>query len=160
MILDIIDLSGMCPPNHKLGIAISFNMNEDCPFCRIVNGSLSARVVAEDEHALAFLPKKLAVHGHTLIIPKDHFVPLFDIDADSLASVLSLSKSLAEHYAQTINSQGVNILHASGTAAQQSVPHFHIHLIPRFEQDGVNAWPRFPSYTGDVDQLHQLCRLG
>lgn len=62
-------------------------------------------------------------------------------------------KILAEHYKSKIGADGINLLHASGTSAQQSIPHFHVHLLPRFENDGVNAWPLVDKPKIDNDQL-------
>ena len=77
-----------------------------------------------------------------LIIPKKHYENIFDIPEKDLKNLMGTIKKISNKLKDNWNVQGINILHASGKAAQQSVLHFHIHLIPRFENDGVEAWPK------------------
>lgn len=124
-----------------------------CAFCSIVSGTSPARIVRETDTVICFLPKRLSTYGHSLIAPKAHYEGLFDIPTEVLAEVIEMARRLAESYKAAIDSTGVNLLHASGKAAQQSVPHFHFHLLPRFSDDGLNTWPDLPDVEVDLDEL-------
>ena len=131
----------------------------DCVFCRLAKGELPAWVVFENEHVICFLPQEVEAYGHTIIAPKAHHSDLFSTPADVLGQVLAVAQKVAMHYRQAIGAAGVNLLHASGAAAQQSVPHLHIHLIPRFENDGLHAWPVLPGTQASRDELLQRLHL-
>jgi len=113
----------------------------DCIFCKIVKGEIPAKKVYESEKVLAFLDVNPISKGHLLVIPKKHFENIFDIDKDYLREIISVSKETALIIKKKLNATGVNILHASGRDAQQSVFHFHIHLVPRYKNDKLNTWP-------------------
>ena len=104
-------------------------------------------------------PRTLEAYGHTVIAPKTHYSNLFTTPDHLLEAVIKAAKKLAVHYKNQIGSSGVNILHASGASAQQSVLHLHFHLIPRFDNDGVNAWPAFSAVQCDKDELLQKLQL-
>ena len=115
-------------------------MNE-CIFCQIINGSEPERtIVFENSEVIAIKPKTEVNPGHALVIPKQHFVDLFDIPENLLKNIISVSQILAKELKEKLNAQGVNILHASGKEAGQSVFHFHIHIVPRFMDDGLDLW--------------------
>ena len=132
---------------------------DDCIFCSIIDRKSPAWIIYEDEEVICFLPTKPEVYGHTVIASKPHFVDIDDAPASVLESVMTAAKRLAAHYKAQIGSTGINLFHASGPSAQQSVVHFHIHLIPRFESDGVNAWPEFPASTFDKDEMLKILKL-
>jgi histidine triad (HIT) family protein len=113
---------------------------ENCIFCKIVRGELEAIKVQENDSVLAFIPKEQVSNGHTLVIPKRHFEGIFDIPEKSLAEVVEMSKELSKKHKEQFSATGVNILHASGKDAQQSVFHFHIHVVPRYPNDGLDLW--------------------
>lgn len=135
------------------------NMNRDCVICQIIAGTAPARIVYRNEDAIAFLPLELNAKGHMVIAPVPHCADLFDISESSLSRLMQTVQFLAGHCKQMLDASGVNILHASGAAAQQSVPHFHIHLLPRFENDGFDAWPTLAEWTGDLDELLTTIRV-
>lgn len=112
----------------------------DCVFCSIVAGEEDAVVVDETDETMAFAPLEPVSEGHLLVIPKAHYENLFDVPEPILRAVMEHVKSIAERL-HTDEFDGVNLLHASGAAAQQSVPHFHIHLAPRHSNDGLDLWP-------------------
>ena len=115
----------------------------DCVFCEIINGIVPKYTIYEDEHTLAFLDIVNDVDGHTIVIPKKHVESMLDCDNDTLFQIVNTVKLLSTYYAENCGYQGVNLLNANGKAAQQSVPHFHIHIIPRKNDDGIDAWPVF-----------------
>jgi histidine triad (HIT) family protein len=130
-----------------------------CVICKLVNKELPSWVVYEDEAVICFLPLDLEAYGHTIIAPKAHHDDLFVASTEVLSLVLSVTQKIARHYRQVIGATGINLLHASGVTAQQSVPHFHMHLIPRFDKDGLDAWPTFPKTQFSKDELLQRLRL-
>ena len=89
---------------------------------------------------MAFLDTNPASTGHTLIIPKKHYENIYDVPERELERVIVVAKKLAGAYREVLSAEGVNILHASGEVAQQSVFHFHIYLVPRYSNDGLNLW--------------------
>lgn len=116
-------------------------MNE-CIFCKIINKESPSKIVFENDDILAIVPKGKISKGHTLVIPKNHFENIFDIDKDVLEKLIVVSKDLSETLAKENNATGINLLHASGKDAQQSVFHFHLHIVPRYENDGLDLWLR------------------
>jgi histidine triad (HIT) family protein len=115
-------------------------MEENCIFCKIVNGTVPSKKVYEDKDIVAFFPKEMEARGHTLVIPKSHYSNLFDILDVDLKKLILVVKKLSKKIKSNLGAEGINLLHASGEIAQQSVPHFHIHIIPRFKGDGIDAW--------------------
>jgi len=113
----------------------------NCVFCDIINTrERSTPFVFENEIVIAFKPKKQISKGHTILIPRIHYQDIFEIDTDVLLEVTKAMKDLAKKLKEECNSSGINILHASGINAQQSIPHFHFHLVPRYENDGLDLW--------------------
>jgi histidine triad (HIT) family protein len=113
---------------------------EDCVFCRIGRSEAKAWTVYEDDLLKAFLDINPISEGHTLIIPKEHHENIYDITDSTLQRIVVVAKKLAKKYQQRLGVKAVNILHASGKEAQQSVFHFHLHLVPRRAKDGINLW--------------------
>jgi histidine triad (HIT) family protein len=124
-----------------------------CPFCKIVNREISASIVYESDKVICFLPKEIEVYGHTLVAPKEHFEDLYDIPNEILGELIRICKKLSLAYKDRINATGINLMHASGKDGQQSVPHFHIHLLPRFRNDNLDTWPKLPKINIDREEL-------
>ena len=99
-----------------------------CKFCQIVDKQLPSWVVYENEKVMCILPHEIEAFGHTLVIPKKHYVDLYDIPADVLSELVRVSKEITLSYKEKIGATGMNLMHASGKNGQQSVFHFHIHL--------------------------------
>ena len=113
-------------------------MSKKCVFCGIVNGKIPSTKIYEDEYVLAFLDINPIAENHTLIIPKNHYINLYDIPENELKHLLVAAKRIALQFKNNYGIQGVNVLHASGADAQQSVYHFHLHLVPRRRRDGLD----------------------
>ena len=109
---------------------------QDCVFCNVPK----EKCVTQNRHGLAILAKNPIVTGHTLLIPIKHCKTIEDIDLESLIDLMRLAKKVTADLKKNLKCDGVNILHASGSAAQQSVEHFHIHVVPRYEKDGLDLW--------------------
>ena len=95
----------------------------------------------------------MEVYGHTLIVPKFHCEDIYAAPDEVLAAVAKCGKELAVVYRAKIGATGVNLLHASGMDGEQSVFHFHTHLLPRFAGDGLSTWPRLPERQFDHDEF-------
>jgi histidine triad (HIT) family protein len=115
---------------------------EECVFCKIIEGKIEAYKIFEDDKVICILDKKPISKGHCLIIPKKHFNDIFDIDEDDLKQIIADTKKVANLLKTKLNAKGINLLHASDKVAQQSVFHFHIHIVPRYEDDGLDTWPK------------------
>lgn len=112
-----------------------------CVFCEIIKGIEHAHIFKEDDYCLAIIPKKIEVDGHLLIIPKIHHQGIQDIPYDIICKVIMFTKDVCKELEENNKFKGFNILNASGVAAQQSVQHFHLHILPRNLNDGIDAWP-------------------
>lgn len=124
-----------------------------CIFCSIVAGELPCRKIFEDERTLVMLDIADDVDGHMLVLPKKHVESIFDCDTETISAVMHTTQTVSKHL-MTIGYDGVNILNASGKAADQSVPHLHFHLIPRRFGDGLDTWPKLPGTTTDINEIH------
>lgn len=114
----------------------------DCVFCKIINKELPAAILFENEEFLAFLPIDQVSKGHTLLIPKKHQENVFDIDTKSFGRLAEVAQELSKKLVETNGATGINLLNANGKDAQQSVFHFHLHIVPRYEDDGLDLWLR------------------
>ena len=127
----------------------------DCIFCKIVNGDIPSFKVYEDEHTLVFMDIAMDVDGHMVAIPKKHVKCILDCDAETLGCLMTTVKKIANHCVENCGYDGVNLLNASDESAGQSVPHFHIHIIPRKHGDGIDAWPKFDGAKCEIEELFQ-----
>ena len=114
-------------------------MKEDCIFCKIANGMVSSATIYENSDFKVILDVSPASKGHTLILPKEHFDNIFDMDADTAGKLFSLAAAVARALKQATNCDGMNIVQNNGEIAGQTVFHFHMHLIPRYEGDQVQV---------------------
>lgn len=105
-----------------------------CIFCKIVKKEIPCSCVYEDDVVMAFLDLSQVTKGHTLVIPKQHFESILECDDETLAHVMRISKKLANQLVDKLNANGINILSNAKEAAGQTVPHFHVHLIPRYDE--------------------------
>jgi histidine triad (HIT) family protein len=123
----------------------------DCIFCKIVAGELPATIVDEGERAIAFMDIRPASRGHVLVIPRAHAADVHDIDPDDLQAVALMAQDIAARLKAKLGADGVNLLNSSGAAAWQTVFHFHMHVIPRYEGDPLRL-PWVPA-PGDMDAI-------
>jgi len=128
----------------------------DCIFCRIVAGELPARIVDEDERTIAFMDIAPATRGHALVIPRAHHRDLLEVGAEDLEAAVLGAQRLARRMRERLGAAGVNLLNSCGAAAWQTVFHFHIHVIPRYEDDPLRL-PWVPS-AGDPAEIEAVAR--
>ncbi|MCL2499066.1 MAG: HIT family protein [Defluviitaleaceae bacterium] len=112
-------------------------MNDNCLFCKIAGGQLPAIVLYEDEKLMAIMDAFPATKGHVLIIPKVHAENLYDLPEQTAAAILPLAQRIAIKIKCALKPDGVNIIQNNGKAAGQVVFHYHLHIIPRYKEDGV-----------------------
>ena len=115
--------------------------DDNCIFCKIANGDIPSETIYEDERFRVILDLAPAAKGHALILPKDHFANLYEIDDDVLTGVSLVAKKVARAMKAGLNCEGLNIVQNNGELAGQTVFHYHMHVIPRYEDDGqVIGW--------------------
>ncbi len=131
----------------------------DCIFCKIVAGNMPSMKVYEDEETIAFMDIAKDVDGHMVVIPKKHCKSVLDCDSDTLYAVMRTVKNVSLHLTEECGYDGVNLLNASDESAGQSVPHFHIHIIPRQQGDEIDAWPKFEGAKKDVGCIFEKVRM-
>ncbi len=110
--------------------------DENCIFCKIANGEIPSGTLYEDESFRVILDLGPATKGHALILPKEHYSDLLALPQELAADAMKLAKRMAKVQKDTLKADGLNLVQNNGTAAGQTVGHFHIHLIPRYEGDG------------------------
>ena len=109
----------------------------NCIFCKILNGEIPSNKVFENDNFIAILDAFPANEGHTLVIPKKHYENIFEIDENTLKEGYAIAKKIATSIKKALNVKDINILQNNGALAGQTVNHFHIHIIPRKENDKV-----------------------
>lgn len=124
-------------------------MNSDCLFCKLIAREIPAQVVYEDDETLAFLDINPVNPGHTLIIPKEHSVDIFEIDEKNWAAVMKTARIVAHAIERVYDVSGINIGMNNRPGAGQVIPHAHVHVMPRFAGDPHNLWKGTPYAEGE-----------
>lgn len=128
-------------------------MSDSCLFCRIVDGSVPATRVYEDETSIAFLDLYPVTPGHVLVIPRKHSIALHDAEPETLANLLPSIQRVARGLCHALQVEGFNLKQNNGSVAGQVIPHLHFHLIPRRIEDGLTHWPSSASDAADQEVL-------
>jgi histidine triad (HIT) family protein len=124
---------------------------QDCIFCKIVAGELPSIVVDEDERTVAFMDINPATRGHALVVPRRHAPDLLSIEPSELAAVAYAAQRLASLAKQRLKADGVNVINSCGAAAWQTVFHFHLHVIPRYQGDPMRLpWLPAPGNPAEI----------
>jgi histidine triad (HIT) family protein len=123
----------------------------DCIFCGIIAGELPAMIVDEDERTISFMDIAPATRGHALVIPRVHATDLLSVPEDDLQAVALAARRLAARISERLGADGVNLINSCGAAAWQTVFHFHVHVIPRYEGDPLKL-PWVPA-QGDPAEI-------
>lgn len=128
----------------------------ECLFCKIVQGVVPSRKVFENDDCYAFLDIFPAAKGHTLVIPKKHFTDIHEADAQSYASVAAAAKEVADLLHVRLGSDGMTIFQMNREAGWQTVFHLHMHVIPRWDNDGLHKpWDIATATDGDLAAVHK-----
>lgn len=131
-------------------------VKDDCIFCKIAAGEIPSKTIYEDEKYRVILDLGPATRGHALILPKNHYANLFELPEEDAKEVICLAKKMATIMKDKLGCDGFNLVQNNGEAAGQTVFHFHMHLIPRYENDGQEiGWkPGSPSQ----DELEEIIK--
>lgn len=130
---------------------------EDCIFCKIAKGEIPSTTVYENEDFRVIFDIAPASKGHTLIIPKQHYDDIFDMDAQIGGRLFSLATAVAKSLKKELNCEGMNIVQNNGLIAGQTVFHFHLHLIPRYTGDTVNI--KWNPGEANQEELEELASI-
>jgi histidine triad (HIT) family protein len=130
-------------------------VRNDCVFCAILDGELPSYEVGSDDKAFAFLDINPFGRGHTLVIPREHVADVLSTSEEVLAHIAPLVSKTARRLVDRLGSDGINIVQSNGPAAGQEVFHLHVHLVPRWKDDGLLEGFRRPRPPDvDLTQLH------
>ncbi len=129
----------------------------DCLFCKIANGKMEAATVFETSDFRVILDKFPSSKGHVLILPKEHFDDIYEMDSETAGKLFALATVVARSMKKVLNCDGLNVLQNNGEAAGQTVNHFHMHLIPRYYNDDVNISWHTKSFSDE--ELESLSKL-
>lgn len=127
---------------------------DDCIFCKLANGEIPTNTIYEDEDFCVFLDAAPVTRGHCLIVPKDHFDSLEELDDTIAAKVMPLARKMMKHLKEKLGWDGFNVIQNNGKVAGQTVFHFHTHLIPRYNDDGQDLVMKpMPLKDGDIEAV-------
>jgi histidine triad (HIT) family protein len=131
----------------------------DCLFCGIVEGSVPSRIVDSDERTVAFMDLNPATPGHALVVPREHSTDLMEISRADLEATIGAAQRLAKRAISALGADGVNLLNSCGAAAWQTVFHFHIHVVPRYDDDPLELpWIPKPGDEGEITAAAERLR--
>jgi len=134
-------------------------MSADCVFCKIRDGEIPSMRIYEDDLTLAIMDINPLNSGHCLVIVKNHVPTVWDADEADLQAVIATAKKVAAGLKAAVKPDGLNMLQANGPAAFQSVPHYHLHLIPRWHNDGKGFdWPLVPGDRAQIQAIGERLR--
>lgn len=127
----------------------------DCIFCKLANGEIPTRTIYEDEDFRVILDAAPATRGHALILPREHADNLYQLPEEAAGKAFVLARRMAVSMTERLGCQGFNIVQNNGEAAGQTVFHFHMHLIPRYTEDGQGTFWEPQHYTDEM--LDEIC---
>jgi histidine triad (HIT) family protein len=131
----------------------------NCIFCKIINKQIPCFKIYENKYVLSFLDINPILKGHILVIPKKHFTNVLDTDDFYLSEVIKVVKLISNNIKQKLNCDGINILNASGKAAEQSVMHLHFHILPRYDNDKLNTFPKTKYIKKDLTEIQKILKI-
>ena len=128
--------------------------DNSCIFCKIANGEIPSRTLYEDGDYRVILDLGPATRGHCLVLPKEHYANIYEIPADKAAGAMRIGQQMAVRMRDRLHTDGVNLVQNNGEAAGQTVPHFHLHIIPRYQGDGQNIlWKPGKASDEELDAI-------
>lgn len=141
----------MSDPDASRASGPSATSDPDCLFCRIISGEIPGTIVDQDESTVAFMDINPATRGHALVVPRRHSRDLIEIEREDLEATIVAAQRLARRMRERLGADGINLLNSCGQAAWQTVFHFHIHVIPRYDGDPLRLpWTPAP---GDPEEI-------
>lgn len=130
-------------------------LEQDCIFCKITKKELPCAKVYEDEATISFLDISPVHQGHVLVIPKRHSETLLHMEPRDALNLMKSTQLIADAVKKATNADGINIIMNNFKAAGQIVPHAHIHIIPRFKDDGLKHWPQTKYKEGEIEKIQR-----
>lgn len=137
--------------------------DQNCIFCKLANGDIPTRSIYEDDDFKVIMDASPATKGHALILPKDHFANLYELPDETAGKAMILAKKLATGMTKALNCDGFNLVQNNGEVAGQTVFHFHLHLIPRYCNDGNQdklGWNHAEFTDVEMDEIRDTIRAG
>ncbi len=131
--------------------------DDNCIFCKIIAGEIPSNTIYEDEMFCVILDASPASKGHALILPKEHYANLYEIDEEVVGAAMKLAKKMAVHMTEVLKCDGFNILQNNGEIAGQTVFHFHIHLIPRYKEGKNTDILKWTHETFSPEEMKKIC---
>lgn len=135
--------------------------DQNCIFCKLSNGEIPTRTIYEDELFRVILDADPATKGHALILPKGHYKDIYELPETEASEIFVLAKKMATHMTNVLKCDGFNIVQNNGEVAGQTVFHFHLHLIPRFQGDGNEekiSWNHAKFTEEELDQIRETLK--
>lgn len=130
---------------------------DNCIFCKLANGDIPTNTIFEDDDFRVFLDAGPASKGHALVVPKEHYADIYEIDSEVLGKAAKVAQKVIKHATNVLGCEGYNLVQNNGEVAGQTVFHFHMHLIPRYkDMDNANMISWTPG-TVDADEAKALC---
>lgn len=134
--------------------------DDNCIFCKLANGDIPTNSIYEDDDFNVILDASPATKGHALILPKQHFANIYEIEDDVLAKAAKLAKKIMSHEKNTLGCDGYNLVQNNGEAAGQTVFHFHMHLIPRYAgKEDILTWGHEDFSDEEVSKIKDMMRM-
>lgn len=131
--------------------------DDNCIFCKIANGDIPAKILHEDDEFKVILDLGPATKGHALILPKNHYSNLYELPDDTASKVMLLAKKMAIQMTDKLECDGFNLVQNNGEAAGQTVFHFHLHLIPRYKNDGQTlGWKPMEPSQEELEEVKKI----
>ena len=135
---------------------MGISMKEDCIFCKLANGIIPTKSIYEDDDFKIIMDASPATRGHALIVPKEHNENIYDLPDGTAEKVFKLARDQAARIKETLGADGFNIVQNNGEIAGQTVFHFHMHLIPRYKDDGqLLGWKHGLVSEADIDKAYE-----
>ncbi len=129
----------------------------DCIFCKIVNSEIPSTKVYEDDRVFAFMDINPLSDGHILVVPKAHAADIHEITEADFAAVTAATHKLAAAVKKTLDPEGINLMQLNGKAANQIVPHLHVHIVPRWSGDGLTIC-KWEPMAGDMEKINEVAK--
>ena len=135
---------------------------DNCIFCKLANGEIPTNTIYEDEEFRVFMDAAPATKGHALVVPKNHYADIYEMDAETLGNAAKVAQKVIKHATKVLGCEGYNLVQNNGAVAGQTVFHFHMHLIPRYENmDNANliSWTPNTSNSEELKELSETLRF-
>ena len=132
--------------------------DDNCIFCKLANKEIPTNIIYEDEKFTVILDASPATKGHALILPKNHAANIYELPDEDAAAVFVLAKKMATKMTEILHCDGFNIVQNNGEVAGQTVFHFHMHLIPRYKNDGNEEKLSWNHADFSADEIAEICQ--